>query len=235
MRTYAKKTIDLSPKFVEAYALLARADLNAGDSLDEAEATLKKALTFAPARDDLQMLLAQTYLRSNRRDDARSVLSSVEHTSTNPDVRRRATALLDQTEQAFNFTDITQTIEKELKNQPALPPAATPPAPATRRVQETVLEALTPVAPEVQGEKITGLLMNMDCTDGLTLRVRSDRATMELHSSQPQNIQFLSYTSTVSDNIKCGARNPGEPVTVTYRPNPGGGGEPLVVEFQEKR
>lgn len=235
MRTYAKKTIDLSPKFVEAYALLARTDLNSGDNLDEAEATLKKALAIAPGRDDFQMLLAQTYLRANRRDDARTLLSFIEKTATKPDMVKRATALLDQTEQAANFQEITQTIEKELKAEQSAPAARTPAPPAPRRVQETVLEEITPIAPAVQGEKITGLLINLDCADGLTLRIRTDRATTELHSSEPQKIQFLSYTSTVSNDIKCGARNPGEPVTVTYKPNPGGGGEPLVVEFQEKK
>jgi tetratricopeptide (TPR) repeat protein len=235
MRSYAKKTIDLAPKFVEAYALLARTDLNAGENLDEAETTLKKAVTIAPGRDDLQMLLAQTYLRANRRDDARTLLSTIEHTSTNVDTKKRATALLDQTEQAYNFTDITQTIEKELKKEQAPAPAPTPASPATRRVQETVIEALTPIAPAVEGEKITGLMINMDCSNGLTLRIRTDRGTTELHSSEPGKIQFLSYTSTVSNDIRCGARNPGEPVTVTYKPNPDGTGEPLVVEFQEKK
>jgi tetratricopeptide (TPR) repeat protein len=235
MRTYAKKTIDLAPKFVEAYALLARTDLNAGENLDEAESTLKKAVTIAPGRADLQMLLAQTYLRANRRDDARALLSTIEHTATNVDMKKRATALLDQTEQAFNFTDITQTIEKELKKEQAPAPAPTPASSATRRVQETVVEALTPIAPAVEGEKITGLMTNMDCSNGLTLRIRTDRGTTELHSSEPEKIQFLSYTSTVSNDIRCGARNPGEPVTVTYKPNPGGLGEPLVVEFQEKK
>jgi hypothetical protein len=162
-------------------------------------------------------------------------LSFIEKTATKPDMVKRATALLDQTEQAANFQEITQTIEKELKAEQSAPAARTPAPPAPRRVQETVLEEITPIAPAVQGEKITGLLINLDCADGLTLRIRTDRATTDLHSSEPQKIQFLSYTSTVSNDIKCGARNPGEPVTVTYKPNPGGGGEPLVVEFQEKK
>jgi hypothetical protein len=98
-----------------------------------------------------------------------------------------------------------------------------------------VLEALTPAAPTVSGEKVTGLLINLDCGDGLTLRVRTDRNTIELHSSNPDKIQFLSYTADVTDNIKCGPRNPGTPVNVTYRPVSGGMGEPLVLEFLEKK
>jgi tetratricopeptide (TPR) repeat protein len=233
MRTFAKKAIDLAPKFVEGYALLSRIDLNAGENLDEAESTLKKAIGMAPGRDDLQMLLAQTYLRANRIPDARNVLTTVEHVSTNPDIRRRANLLLDQTEQSVSFTEITSTIEKEIaKEQPAAPPAPAPPP--SRKVEDTVLEPLTPIAPAVEGEKVSGLLINMDCSDGLTLTIRTDRATMQLHSSEPQKIQFLSYTAGVSDNIRCGTRNPGEPIRVTYRPKPPGPGDPLVVEFLEK-
>ena len=97
-----------------------------------------------------------------------------------------------------------------------------------------VLEPLTPVGPAVVGEKITGLLINMDSSNGLTIRIRTDRATIELHSSEPQRIQFLSYTTDVTDSVRCGPRNPGTPVTVTYRPVTGALGEPLVIEFIQK-
>jgi len=237
MKTFARKAIELAPRHVDSYALLARINLNSGENLDEAETTLKKALSIAPGRDDLQMLLAQTYLRADRRDDARGVLSLIERNATNADLRKRATTLLDQTEKAFTFTEITPAnseITKEVAIAPAAP-AAPPPATAPARpVRETVLEALTPVGPAVEGEKISGLLINLECTDGLTLTVRADQATMRLHSSDPQKIQFLSYTTEVTDNIRCGTRNPGVPVTVTYRPTANGAGEPLVVEFTQK-
>ena len=234
MRTYAKKSIELAPRYVEAYALLARINLTAGENLDEAETTLKKAISIAPGRDDLQLLLAQTYLRANRTQDARSLLSIIQRNATNFDVGRRATTLLDQTEQTTTFTEITAAIEKDVKREPS-PQTPSAPFSSNRKVQETVLEALTPVGPSVEGEKVSGLLINMDCSNGLTLRIRTDRATTELHSSEPQKIQFLSYTAAVSDNIRCGDRNPGTPVTVTYRPVPGGAGEPLVIEFMEKQ
>jgi tetratricopeptide (TPR) repeat protein len=237
MRSSAKKSIELSPRFVEAYALLARANLNAGEHLDEAEATLKKALSISPGREDFQMLLVQTYLRANRTADARSLLEVIARNTSSIDMRKRAMAMLDQTEPTFALTEIPHNIDKEAtKDEVVRPqPAAAPPAPPSRRAQETVLEALTPAAPTVSGEKVTGLLINLDCGDGLTLRVRTDRNTIELHSSNPDKIQFLSYTADVTDNIKCGPRNPGTPVNVTYRPVSGGMGEPLVLEFLEKK
>src|SRR5439155_1073956 len=128
MRSYAKKSMDQSPRFIESYALLARINLNAGEHLDEAESALKKGLTIAPGRDDMRMVLAQTFLR-----------------------------------------------------------------------------------------------------------VRTDRGTLDFHSPQPEKIQFLSYTADVTDNIKCGARNPGTPVSITYQAKPDGGREPLVVEFMQNK
>jgi tetratricopeptide (TPR) repeat protein len=238
MRAYANKSIELAPRHVESYALLARIDLNSGENLEEAETLLKKALAIAPGRDDVRMLLAQTYLRTNRRDDARALLSVIERSATNPDIQRRATAMLDQTEKTASFAEITGLFDKEIKEQveavPAQPRPLAPPPTPTRQVEETVLEALTPIGPAVEGEKIGGLLINLDCSNGLTLTVRTDRTTMRLHSSAPDKIQFLSYTADVTDNVKCGARNPGAPVTVTYRPGADGLGEPLVVEFLAK-
>ncbi len=235
MRSYAKKTIELAPRFVEAYGLLARIDVNASQHLDEGEATLKKVLTIAPGREDLRMLLAQTYLRANKTADARAVLSDIERVSNDPELRRRATALLDQTEQLFSFTEIKPPVEKDNKNEQTQPAETAPPAPAPKSPAETVIEALTPIGPAVEGEKVSGLLVNLDCSNGLTLRVRADQGTLDFHSAQPDKIQFLSYTADVTDNVKCGPRNPGIPVSITYRPQPGGAPEPLVVEFQEKK
>src|SRR5262249_24487204 len=164
MRTYARKSMELAPRYVEAYALLARINLTAGENLDETETTLKKALSIAPGRDDLQLLLAQTYLRVNRTQDARSLLEIIQRNATNVDVRHRATTLLDQTEQTFTFAEITAAVEKDVaREQPPQTPAA--PSPSSRKVQETVLEALTPIGPSVEGEKLSGLLINMDCSN----------------------------------------------------------------------
>jgi tetratricopeptide (TPR) repeat protein len=240
MRTYAKKAIDLAPRFVEAYALLARIDFNSGEHMDEAEATLKKALSIAPGREDLQLLLAQTYLRTKQTGEARSLLEAVQRNTTNSNTQRRATTMLNQGEQSLALSEITQGIEQELLRKQPQPQAVQTvtmsglAAPPSRKAEDTVLEALTPISPNIQGEKLSGLLINLDCSNGLTLHVRAGANTVDLHSSSPEKIQFLSYTSDVGTNIQCGPRNPGTPVNVTYRPVPGGPGEPLVIEFTQK-
>src|SRR5262249_22844663 len=196
-------------------------------------------IAIAPGREDLQLLLAQTQLRANRTAEARELLESVSRSTSDPEIRRRATALLDQSEKTATITEITSNVEKELANEKAeearrQPTPTTPPAPPAGRAQDTVLEALTPIGPAVEGEKVSGLLTNMDCSNGLKLTIRTDRSTVELHSSEPKKIQFISYTTTVSNNIRCGAINPNVPVTVTYQPVPVGLGEPLLIEFQER-
>jgi tetratricopeptide (TPR) repeat protein len=240
IRTYAKKSIELSPRFVEAYGLLARVELNSGRHLEEIEPTLKKALSIAPGREDFQIWLAQAYMRTNRPQDAQTLLESVQRNTSNSDTRRRATALLNQRDLSLAAAEITQSIETELRKQ--LPPQEVLSinlsglaAPPSRKAEDTVLEALTPIAPSVEGEKLTGLLVNMDCSNGLTLHVRTGNNTVELHSSNPDKIQFLSYTADVGNNIQCGPRNPGAPVNVTYRPVQGGPGDPLVIEFTDKK
>ena len=100
---------------------------------------------------------------------------------------------------------------------------------------KTVLEALTPIGPNVEGEKVAGLLVNLDCSNGLTLRIRTDGGTLDFHSPLPDKIQFLSYTANVAGDIKCGSRNPGTPVSIIFRSQPDGAREPLVVEFLENK
>lgn len=240
MRTYARKSIELAPRFVEAYALLARVDFNTGEHFDEAEEMLKKALAIAPGREDFQLLLGETYLRTNRTEDARTVLEALQRNTSSSATSRQAEKILTQGPPSLALTEITEDVQQEVarKEPPrqeiqsvTLSDLAAPP---TRKAEDTVVEALTPIAPNVEGEKITGLLVNLDCSNGLTLLVRSQNDTVELHSADPDKIQFLSYTSSVGNNVQCGPRNPGIPVTVTYRAVPGAPGDPLVIEFTQK-
>lgn len=243
MRTYARKSVDLSPRFVEAYALLARIDFNAGQHFDEAAEMLKKALSLAPGREDLQLLLGETYLRNNQTADAHSVLEALQRTTSSSSMNRRATTVLNQGPQSLALTEITQELEQELARKEPRPQEiqnitlSDLAAPPERKAEDTVLERVNPADSadsKVGGEKVTGLLVNLDCGNGLTLRVRTQSDTIELHSASPDKIQFVSYTADVGTNVQCGPRNPGTPVTVTYRPVQGGPGDPLVIEFTQK-
>jgi len=233
MRAQLNKSIEAAPRFVAPYGLLAGSDLAAGENLTEAETLLKKALTIAPGREDLRFMLAEVYLKAKRSADGMALLTALQRVTSDPDLKQKTTALLDELAPTQPiFTEIRPE-DLPAPRQVREPAPEIPAVPARQpSARETVIESLVPTGPSVKGEKVTGVLTFMDCANGLTLRVKTDTATLELHTSNPGQIQFLSYTSKVSNNIQCGPQNPPSPVQVTYRPG-NGGGEPLVVEFTE--
>ncbi len=232
-RKHLKRAIELAPTFVEAYALLAQVDLSGADHLDEAEQILEKALSLTPGRHDIALLLGETFLRTDRVSAARNLFASLAHVSSDSRVRSQARSITEQIDaRRSQFEELP--VRKDAVAEPAPRPPRDSSSTVVRR--NPGLQALTPITPVVEGQKVSGLLLLMDCTNGVMFRVQSDRGLVNFHSSKPEQIQFLSYTSEVSDNIRCGPRDPGVPVTITYRESPGGAfaGEPLVVEFVEK-
>jgi hypothetical protein len=77
------------------------------------------------------------------------------------------------------------------------------------------------------------MLTQVDCTNGLTLRVRSGATSVDLHTDTPANVQFMSYVADIKDTIACGIAKPEIPVAVTYRRSSNRQflGEPLRVDF----
>jgi hypothetical protein len=69
------------------------------------------------------------------------------------------------------------------------------------------------------------------------LHVIAENRTVDLHTDDPSKIEFVSYTTRVSDSIACGPVNPELAVVIFYR---AGGkpqflGEPIRIEFVEKK
>jgi tetratricopeptide (TPR) repeat protein len=242
MRTHLLKSIELNPAFLGAYGLLAQVNLPLGEQLPETERLLNTAMSLAPGRQDLTLLLAQTMLRSQKTDQARALLTPIARSATDPSLRKQAELILQNFDlYSGDLNAIRESLaRREITSsrietpQPAAP-APSPPSPPrstlpASRGREPLLEALTPLElPE--GEHVTGLLTLLDCSSGLTLHITTDSETLQLHSANPGNIQFLSYSPDVSTSITCGPRTPATPVTVTFRKE---NQEPLVVEFIQK-
>jgi len=85
--------MDLAPRFIEGYPCWRCQPECRANISDENETVLKKALSLAPGREELRMLLAQTYLKAERNADARAILAEIEHITSDPEMRRRASAL----------------------------------------------------------------------------------------------------------------------------------------------
>src|SRR4029453_9513 len=84
MREQLRRAMALRPDYAESYGLLAFINLVAGTELEETIVLLKKVLENSPGRNDLAMILAQLYLRT---EDFKSARTLLERLSQNPTTR----------------------------------------------------------------------------------------------------------------------------------------------------
>jgi hypothetical protein len=100
-----------------------------------------------------------------------------------------------------------------------------------------VVETAAPKLNRPAGQQIEGALLSADCSHGLTLRVRVGNGNVELHSDNASNIEFLSFTTAVSETFACGTFKSPPPVLIVYRRSADARylGEPVRVEFIDKK
>lgn len=87
-----------------------------------------------------------------------------------------------------------------------------------------------------QGTKqIEGMLVLLDCSAGLRLRVVDGDTTMDFATTTSDSLQFLSYSASLSDSIKCGPVIPALPVRISYESDRTASaptlGTPVRIEF----
>ena len=179
-------------------------------------------------------MLAEVYLKAKRTADGMALLTTLQRVTTNPDVKQKTIALLDElTPTQPIFTEIRpEDLPAPRQAREAAPdiPAVPVPQPSAR---ETVLESLVPTGPTAKGEKVTGVLIAMDCANGLTLRVRTDRGTMEFAFLKSRRNPVLELYQQSREQhpmrtAKSSVSHSGD-LPAEYRQR----GEPLVVEFLE--
>ncbi|MCA1567522.1 MAG: DUF1570 domain-containing protein [Acidobacteria bacterium] len=96
IRAELKKTIELAPNFLEAYALLGRIDLERSPRVDETFALLRHAATLAPRRQDFKLLLAQLHARREEFERARRMLEPLARDRRSAQTRAEAQTLLEK-------------------------------------------------------------------------------------------------------------------------------------------
>jgi tetratricopeptide (TPR) repeat protein len=231
MRAELKKAIELAPRFVESYRLLAFINLVMNEQLDEAGALLKQALMLAPQRRELNLLLAQVHLRTGDFQSARQLLSTLLETTAGASLRTQSQALL---ETIAKREELARQLKLEaahaaLEDQPTglIQPCDAPqPGPQKKPLR-------------FSGEQICGMLVRVECDEGqVLLVVEAGTRTLRLHSAALNRIRFVTYTAEVRGQMTCGQREPATPVLVTYRSTTDGrapaDGEVLAVEFIPK-
>jgi tetratricopeptide (TPR) repeat protein len=252
MRAALEKAIQINPQFAESYSLLAFVSLVTGERVDESAALLRRALAAAPGKHELTFMLAQISLRQEKYDEARRLLEPLARDAAQPELRGRAKTLLDHVN---NFT--RQAAERKAQMEKWQREGEEAGRPRLRPREEAGGETggeakADPNAVDIfkddrivrrrfEGERVTGLLVRMDCPakgNSITLHVKAeggDARTLKLRSEAMDRVEFVTYTEAPGSMIQCGPMNPPRPVTVIYRASTDASseydGEPLAVMF----
>jgi tetratricopeptide (TPR) repeat protein len=256
MREHLKKCIELAPGYLPAYDMLGYVALNLHTELSETNTLLAKVLQSSPGRQEIRLRLAELMVANDEQQAARVIVLPLKE-SQDDFVRERARALVEHIERymenrralleyeerrrkaeaaATVAVEAQPAVSDNATNEPADAPPAITRKPGTPAGGGGLIETAAPQIRRPSGQELEGVLLSADCSRGLTLRVGVGNGNVELHSPDPSKIEFVSYTTAVSDSFACGSFRSGPPVRVIYRrsSDPRYLGEPLRVEFIEK-
>ncbi|HEX8843039.1 MAG TPA: tetratricopeptide repeat protein [Pyrinomonadaceae bacterium] len=233
MRAELKRTIELAPRFAEAYRLLAFINLVREEQLEESIKLLQKALELSPRRQEFALLLAQVHTRREEFNAAREILKALIQNSIDPQIHKQAETLLNSVAAREEYLARVKALNAEAAKEESPPPGGIQPCDAPQ--PGPLLKKL-----RFEGEQVCGLLIQVDCDEkGVMLFVEVGGRTLKLHSDRLNRIRFVTYTADVKGHVNCGLQLPANPVLVTYRPAKKGAGaqvdgEVIAVEFVPK-
>ena len=236
---HLRRAVALRPESVESLQRLGEVLLSVPARADEALEVLGRAVQLD--RRDPNLFL--TYLRalwlSGQTESARATTAIFAQTTPDPEVRRKAEALLEDIER-FGDPNRFATVgaaTARIDTRPDLTRNETVPD-RDGGATEVTLSGDTSVLPPGM-EKATGRLTAIDCSgDGVRLWVEIEGQSVRFAASDPEGISFISFSAQTSNSIACGETSPPKLVRVTYDPELGSEfansdslGNPLVVEF----
>ncbi|HEX8150030.1 MAG TPA: DUF1570 domain-containing protein [Pyrinomonadaceae bacterium] len=229
VRAELRRALELAPRFVESYKLLASVEMERGDRHEEAAALLARAQELAPRRADLALMRAQALMLGGRFDEAQHVAGPYAAGAQDERVRTQAAALVKRIgarrEQAALAT----------REANELPPGADAPAqpcdmPTRGGPQQKRLR--------FEGAQVCGRLAEIECAEpGVVFRVETaSGATLRLRAEDMRRVRFVTYTADVKTGpVSCGPRERADHVLVTYRSRGNDqqpfDGEAVAVEF----
>jgi hypothetical protein len=257
MRDHLKKAIELAPYYFPAHDMLGYVALASGEDIPETEDLLKKVLVSAPGKREIRIRLAELMIANKEPLAARAILFPLKNVSDEDSVQLRTQTLLSEIQRRLDYEQDLREYQERRKaaesqaanfvedSTVAGAPTATGATtaverpPALRRTDTSAagnepdtLETAKPKLNRPAGRQIEGILVLIECSNGITLRVRVGNSNVELHSDDPSRIEFVSYSKNVSDFIACGPVKTDVPVLIIYK---SGGdarflGTPLRIE-----
>ncbi|HEX5707681.1 MAG TPA: tetratricopeptide repeat protein [Pyrinomonadaceae bacterium] len=246
MRASLARAIELRPDFAESYRLLAFINLVAGEQLEESVAMLRRAMTFAPGREEYLYILAQIFLRQEKYEDARRTAEQLA-SSAEPQLRADAQSLLSaikvMQEQAARFQSMREREDEDeveragatdddaksgdgdkrprlrrLGEEEEAPPedGRTPEERAAEAFSDALNEALR--KPQDGETRASGALTRIECGQrGLVFHVRAAERVLKLSAADFNSLHIMAYTQEAGSTLTCGALKSEARVVVTYR------------------
>jgi hypothetical protein len=210
------------PELPHVLALQGLVAMATQKNVDAAALAVRRARTLAPGREDYAFLEASLHLMRRDYGSAREILAPMMSGAYPERVRDRARTLIGQAV-AFEQRDRDS---GERRTEPAAPADAS----ATRMVRR-------PIEP---GEQRTeGLLERISClAQGAVLEGRVADGLLKFFVARLDQVDFISYRSTLTGAVRCGIRTPPDHVYVTWREPPAAAadvkGRAVAVEFLPK-
>ncbi len=221
MRAELNKAIQLNPTFPESYSLLAFVNTVTGEDLDGTIELLKKALTLAPGRQDLSLMLAQVHMRQQKPELAKQVLESLRN-SKDHSIKARAESMLASIK---NYEDAMARYNAgspsgapELRGRSADSTTSNEEAPPKAISQSDLLrEALQHVEPGE--EQIQGTFVKLECDSRAVafFIIQTANSLYKIRATALERVQLMSYVDSGGE-LTCGARKNPENVVITFRP-----------------
>lgn len=242
MRNALKRAIELEPKFMDSYRLLAYINLIANEQLDESVSQLRKGLSYAPDNQDLIHLLAQCYLAKGDFRGAKETLEIIARTGTNPHYKAEAKRALDslrETELSVargeaTMKDVKAELEEIRKQGFKYPPPS---------LEKKGMPLQVGLRKPAENEKqVRGQLIQIECqkNKSVILIVKSGEQMFRFFKTDLLSVNFVTFTArfSVGGQIGCGAITKDNEVVATYNPTNDPlakhNGEIVLIEFIPK-
>jgi tetratricopeptide (TPR) repeat protein len=237
IREHLQKAIELRPDFTESYKLSGFVSLVTGDNLEGAIASLKKALSVSPGRQDFAYVLAQLYARTGDYKQARQILEQIAKSNGEDYIKQASEMMLKQVqtmeennvrfEEAKKFATANSnrvpglvTVSSDSSGAPVAPPSpvpATAPAPAADP-SSYLREVLR--APGEGETQLQATLLRIECdAKGIVFVIQTAAGLLRLRTPSFDDVEITTYDTSVKGDITCGERKPANSVVVDYVPN----------------
>ena len=229
VRVELRRALELAPRFVESYKLLASVEMERSDRYDEAAVLLAGARALAPRRADLALLRAHALMLGGRFDEALALAEPYAAGKQEERLRAQAAALVKRIETRREQVALATREANELPpgtGAPAQPcDMPTRGGPQFKRLR-------------FEGAQVCGRLAEIECAQpGVVFRVETaDGTTLRLSAEDMRRVRFVTYTTGVkTGTVSCGPREHADHVLVTYRSRRDDkqtfDGEAVAVEF----